>query len=128
MSSRIQTLADFKAACAAQGMPREHIAVMCPICGTAQSIASLIAAGASQEHAVNAIGFSCEGRLTGAGPAVQGRPAPGRRGCDWTLGGMFRLHKLEVVTEDGKHHPHFEPATKTDAEELRVDLMRKSNR
>lgn len=129
MTLRIQTLAEFKAACATQDMPRDHIAVMCPICGTIQSIASLAAAGASPAAAERAIGFSCEGRFTNAGPAKQGRPArPGTRGCDWTLGGLFRLHRLEVITEDGKHHPHFEPASKSDAQELRVDVMRSTRR
>ncbi|MEY2882389.1 MAG: hypothetical protein RL490_113, partial [Pseudomonadota bacterium] len=78
MTRRTLPLADFRAACAAQGVPREHMAFMCPVCGTVQSIASLMAAGASQAAADKYIGFSCEGRLTNAGPAVQGRPAPGR--------------------------------------------------
>ena len=28
--------------------------------------------------------------------------------CNWTLGGLFTLHKLEVITEDGQKHPRFE--------------------
>jgi hypothetical protein len=124
-----RSLADFKADCAAQDMPREHIAVMCPVCGTIQSIASLIAAGVSPHAAEAAIGFSCEGRFTNAGPARHGQPArPGTRGCDWTLGGLFKMHRLEVITEDGERHPHFELATKTDAQELRVETLRRTRR
>lgn len=40
--------------------------------------------------------FSCEGRHN---PAV---------GCDWTLGGLFQIHELEVVKEDGQRCPCFE--------------------
>ena len=40
--------------------------------------------------------FSCIGRW------VKGR------GCDWTLGGSFKIHKMEVKTLDGKYHPIFE--------------------
>lgn len=29
-------------------------------------------------------------------------------GCDWTLGGLLRIHELEVEAEDGKHIPVFE--------------------
>jgi hypothetical protein len=44
----------------------------------------------------NWIYFSCEGRRT---PGV---------GCDWSLGGLFQLHCLAVIDEDGKSHPTFE--------------------
>lgn len=29
-------------------------------------------------------------------------------GCDWTLGGLFSVHKVEIVDEEGNHHPTFE--------------------
>jgi hypothetical protein len=73
----------------------------------------LINAGASPATVEKYIGFSCIGRFTNAGPHKTGEP-PGR-GCDWTLGGLFGLQKLEVVDEEGKHHPHFEPATAEEA-------------
>jgi len=57
-------------------------------------------------------GFSCVGRFTGAGnppkPEDKGKE---QKGCNWTLGGLFQMHDLEVVTPDGKKHPCFEPAT-----------------
>jgi hypothetical protein len=36
-------------------------------------------------------------------------------GCNWTLGGLFQMHALEVVTEDGERHPRFEVATPEEA-------------
>lgn len=124
----------------AQGVSSEkHIAFVCPVCSTVQSIASLMCAapevaGASggivpastlsEEVARKLIGFSCEGRLTNVGPFVPKRRSsklpkdPCRRGCDWTLGGLFTIHKLEVVTPDGRHHPSFELATPEQAQAL----------
>jgi len=40
--------------------------------------------------------FSCIGRW------VKGR------GCDWTLGGLFQIHKTEVINEDGEKISVFE--------------------
>lgn len=104
---------------------REHIAFVCPICGTAQSMASLIAAGVNPEKVESYIGFSCEGRWTDAGPWVgekdksaKAKKRRGVRGCDWTLGGLFTLHTLEVETDDGKFHPRFQPATPEQARAL----------
>ena len=106
---------EFRAAVHAQGVPREHFAFLCPMCKTVQSSADLIEAGAGQDFdsVRQYLGFSCVGRFTGAGsPSKQ---APGT-GCNWTLGGLFRMHELEVVTEDGVHHPHFEPVTADQAQ------------
>lgn len=111
------TLGEFKAALIGQGVPsHEHFALKCPICGTVQSAKDLIRAGAGQtfDDVEKYLGFSCVGRFTGAGAHQPGEP-PGR-GCNWTLGGLFQLHKLEVVTEDGKHHPRFELATADEAQ------------
>ncbi len=97
---------------------REDLAFTCPICGTVQSARSLIAAGAGADmDAVEKyLGFSCVGRWTDAGPHKPKSPAG--NGCDWTLGGLFSLHKLEVVTDDGRHQPSFEPATPEQAAAL----------
>lgn len=40
--------------------------------------------------------FSCEGRFTAG------------IGCDWTLGGLFHIHTLEVQTDSGAVVPVFE--------------------
>lgn len=102
-----------------------HVCLVCPVCGTPQSRASLEAAGATAEEAERIFGFSCEGRLTKVGPwpgstdrsakAVARRKV---RGCDWTLGGLFKLHVLEVVTKDGVTHPLFAIARPEVAQEL----------
>jgi hypothetical protein len=83
-----------------------------------------MAAGATRERAESYIGFSCEGRLTGAGPATADH-TPGRgqdRGCDWTLGGIFRLHRLEIIGENGERHVRFDIATPEQAAALAASL------
>lgn len=87
----------------------------CPLCGTLQTAADLIAAGAGEdfEAVEKYLGFSCVGRFTGAGPA---RKKPDGKACNYTLGGLFKLHKLEVITQDGNRHPRFEPATPEEAQ------------
>lgn len=107
-----------------QGVSREHLALVCPICGTVQSMASLIKAGAKPETVDSFFGFSCEGRFSHAGPwpseRAKTKAAQQRRlvrGCDWTLGGLLRLHQLEVLTEEGPR-PCFEIATPVQAREL----------
>ena len=119
------TLETFHAAIAAQGVPREHWAVRCPICGTVQSIQDLIDAGAGADY--NAVrhffAFSCVGRWTGAGQHRRGWP-PGR-GCAWTLGGLLPIHTYEVVLPNGEVHPLFEPASPAEA---RAHLQRRQQR
>lgn len=113
----------------AQGISSQrHAALVCPACKTVQSMASLVAAGATPEQAERMIGYSCEGRLNNVGP-VHNNPTPERqtiRGCDWTLGGLFKIHKLEVEDEDGKLHPRFEVATPEQAKELEASLIANS--
>jgi hypothetical protein len=130
MTNQIRTISvtEFRAELAAQGVnhPR-HYALKCPICGTVQSMASLVVAGASVEDAEKQIGFSCEGRITGVGPLPKNASAErrGQRGCDWSLGGLFSLHMLEVVTEDGRTHPRFEIASPEEAQELEEEMAPK---
>ncbi len=71
---------------------------VCPRCKTVQSAADLLEAGASKDLASSYMGFSCIGRVDK------------KLGCDWTLGGLFRIHTLEIVTEDEHKHPLFELA------------------
>lgn len=112
-------VAEFHRRLKAQGVSNSnHFALVCPICGTAQSMASLVAAGATPDQAERQIGFSCEGRLTGAGPWSEKPKRRKVRGCDWSLGGLFRVHKLEVLTEDGEANPRFEVATPEQAQAL----------
>lgn len=96
----------------AQGVSaREHVAFVCVVCGTVQSMASLVLAGAKDlAQAERLVGFSCEGRLRGAGPWRPDHSGPTTRGCDWTLGGLLSIHTLEV---DGQ--PSFQIAPAAEA-------------
>lgn len=102
---------------------REHVAFKCPICGTVQSMSSLLKAGAPADRVENIIGFSCEGRFSGAGgwPNKPTKARRATRGCDWTLGGFFSLHKLEVETEKGRQ-PSFEIAAPDEAKALEAEM------
>lgn len=104
------SVAEFHAEIKAQGASSvENVKFVCPMCGTEQSARDLIAAGAGStlEDVEKYLGFSCVGRFTGAGSP---RNKPDGKPCNWTLGGLFKTHKLEVVTDDGKAHPRFELA------------------
>lgn len=115
-------LQEFLARLKAQGVPRRHVALRCPACGTVQSMNSLIQVGAgdTEDDVEKYVGFSCIGRWLDAGPAdfQKTKPQNGRRGCNWTLGGLLQLHKLEIVTDDGEHHPRFEVASADEAKAL----------
>lgn len=101
------TLDEFHAELKAQGVSgRMHLAFRCPMCATIQSGADFVKAGLPEWEKY--LAFSCIGRATGAGAP---RKEPDGKPCNWTLGGLFRTHTLEVVTPDGRAHPHFEPAT-----------------
>lgn len=110
----VMSLDSFVVALKAQGVPQEHLAFCCPMCQTVQSAFDLIAAGAGEqfEDVEKYLGFSCVGRWLDSGPP----PGVPGRGCNWTLGGLLRLHKLEVETPDGKRHPRFEPCTPAEAQ------------
>jgi hypothetical protein len=115
----------------AQGVSaREHVALKCPMCGTVQSMATLLKAGANADNVESFIGYSCEGRFSDAGPwpspADKSQRAARRRrvrGCDWTLGGLFHLHKLEVETPNGVRFS-FEIATPEEARDLERQVGR----
>jgi hypothetical protein len=103
------SLREFQDQVRAQGMKREYVAVICPACNTVQTAQDLINAGAgiSYEDVEKYLGFSCVGRFTGAGSPNKNSGKP----CNWTLGGLFQIHEMVVVTEDGEEHPFFELAT-----------------
>jgi hypothetical protein len=107
----------FQAALLAQDVPRDHMAVICPMCKTPQSAFDLIraGAGATMEEVEGQRGFSCVGRFTGGkGP----RREPDGNPCDWTLGGFLKLHELEVERADGTREPFFMPASPEQAQQL----------
>ncbi|CAN5889318.1 hypothetical protein BH11PSE1_BH11PSE1_10520 [soil metagenome] len=112
------TLPQFHARLVDQGVAGKlDLAFVCPICSTVQSARTLIAVGAGNtfDDVEGVIGFSCVGRWTKAGPHPRGGQ-PGR-GCDWSLGGLFSLHELEVDTPDGIRAT-FRPATAEEAQGL----------
>ncbi len=109
------TIEEFHASLSSQGLPRDDLALVCPMCGTVQSARDLMAAGAGStfEEVEKYLGFSCVGRFTG-----EGSPRKVRDGkpCNWTLGGLFSTHKLEVIDGEGRAHPRFVPATAVEAQ------------
>ena len=120
------TIDEFHARLKAQGVRSEQdLAFICPICETVQSARDLIVADAGQtfEEVEKYLAFTCVGRFTDAGPHRNG-DTPGK-GCDWTLGGLFQIHKLQVETPDGKQHPRFQLAT---PEQARVHAAKHAER
>lgn len=114
---KTMTLQEFRETLIAQGVPNHsHFAFKCPMCETVQSGADLIAAGAGADFDAieKYLAYSCIGRWTGQVFTKKSKGAG--LGCNWTLGGLFRTHKLEVITEDGEHHPRFEPASPEEAQ------------
>lgn len=108
------TLEEFHLACQAQAPSNDLIVFKCPTCGCLQCARELIAAGAGAtfEDVWKYAGFSCIGRFQGAGsPRAERDGKP----CNWTLGGLFQVHRFEVITPDGAHHPLFELATPEEA-------------
>lgn len=104
------TLDEYHARLQQQGVPREHLAFKCPACNTVQSATDLIKAGAGEDFTGvwKYLGFSCVGRFS-----KDKKPA---KGCDWTLGGLFRIHTVEVADEDGVSHMMFEIASPGEAQ------------
>lgn len=105
---RTITLAQFKTELQAQDVPREHFAVKCVQCGTIQTRQDFVDAEIHPtiEESHRHWGFSCIGRW------VKGV------GCDWTLGGLFTIHTLEIIPEQEgeKPFPCFEPASREEAQ------------
>jgi hypothetical protein len=64
----------------------------CVKCGHIQTAKDFKDIGMNPESYVH---FSCIGRWKEG------------VGCDWTLGGLFTIHKKEVIVEDGKKIPVF---------------------
>lgn len=66
----------------------------CPRCNGVQTGQDFIDAGIDEPE--KKFHFSCIGRW------VEGR------GCNWTLGGLFQIHKVEVVADNGEIVPVME--------------------
>jgi hypothetical protein len=98
----------------AQQVPIDDQAFVCPLCGKVQSAVDLIKAGAGKDmdEVMKYLGYSCVGRWTNAGPP---RKTKDGKGCNWTLGGLFKLHEIEILGQDGKRYPRFAVATPAQA-------------
>lgn len=116
------TLAEFHDLAKSQNVERDDIAFICPMCDTIQSPRMLIqeGVGACYETVRTIIGFRCVGRFTGKGsPSVEKGK---NHGCNWSLGGLLHMHRLEVSTPGGEIIPCFELASPEQAQELRRTL------
>ena len=121
---KTMTIDDLRMACIEQANETLQVVFKCPMCGCLQTGQDFIDAGAAtnSDQAMGYAGFSCLGRFTKAeGP----RKKPDGKRCNWTLGGLFQMHKLEVVTQDGQSPPHFELATKAEADAYRAAQAKK---
>lgn len=79
--------------------------LICPMCDTPQSAEDFMKAGVGIEDIPKYLGFSCIGRFTGKGTPTEKNKG---NGCNWTLGGLFSLHKVEVIMGDGTVYPSFD--------------------
>ena len=55
-------------------------------------------AGVKKEDVGKFIGYSCIGRFDK------------NKGCDWSLGGLLKIHEIEIISTDGEHCKHFDLA------------------
>jgi len=82
------------------GKDRKKWKFVCPQCKTQQSFDDFKKfTKLANEEIEGYLGFSCIGRYTEK-----------KVGCDWSLGGLFQLHEVEVVDGEGKRHPRFKLA------------------
>jgi hypothetical protein len=99
------------------GPRARHWAFKCVACGHVQTAAGIAErCNVDLERAAAGVYVSCEGRLGGAG-------------CDWTLGGLFRTHTLEVLDPETQvFTPVFEFADpRADAMVEAVKLARRAH-
>ena len=84
------------------GDDRDNWVFKCPICGNRQSVNSVLIKNPKlkAEDVRDWIYFNCEGRYTK------------RVGCDWTLGGLFQIHRVEVMVDGKRRNRVFEFADK----------------
>ena len=95
-----------------------YACLVCPMCGMVQNADDLVKAGAGKsfDEVERYLGFSCVGRWTHNKPPPAKKDKGTQDGCNWTLGGLFNFHELEVIDTEGNHHPRFKVATKEQAQ------------
>jgi hypothetical protein len=86
--------------------------VVCPSCGTVQSLQDLFDAAKpetpeAKNNLAKMIGSSCIGRVTGATGAFNAKKF---KPCNYASYGLFCINTLLVTHPDGTQQPAFEPA------------------
>lgn len=69
---------------------------VCPVCKTVQTAQDLIDRGVEEQKVQSYLAFSCIGRF-----------GDKDKGCDWTLGGLLKIHTLEVIIPSDKDEPAY---------------------
>jgi hypothetical protein len=100
-----------------QNVERLDRALICPMCETVQSVRLLVTC---HPEARKYFGVECVGRFSGKGSPSNEKGK--NHGCNWSLSGLFQMHNLEVITDDGQRHPHFDAASPEQAQELAIRL------
>ena len=79
------------------GDDRKQWKFRCPKCDTKQNFNDFVKfTELTPDDITKYIAFSCIGRFTD------------KMGCNWTLGGLFQMHTLEITDPEGNNHPMFE--------------------
>ena len=78
------------------GKDKKSWKFVCPRCKTTQSFYDFEKyTNLNYEQIHTQIAFSCIGRNTK------------EKGCDWTLGGLFKIHEKEVINDNNEVRPMF---------------------
>lgn len=113
---RVITQEAFQAECRAQAEQREEIVFICPVCKTLQTGREMMTARGNQhfDEVQGRIGNACIGRYTDT------------HGCTFKMGRRTSSNtQLLVKTPDGTEHPHFELASRAQADEHRAQWLGK---
>lgn len=79
------------------GVNRLQWRFVCPRCGLVQTAQDFLDADMEIDQVDRLIAFSCLGRVLDG------------KGCDWSLGGFFQIHTVEVYDKaDGTSFPAFD--------------------
>ena len=85
------------------GEDRINWKFVCPKCKTIQSAKDFLEIiDFPKEKIGTALGYSCIGRFID------------EKGCDWSLGGLFQIHTVEIALADGEKRPIFDFARELD--------------
>lgn len=93
------------------GKSKKKWRFVCPVCGFIQTAEDLVSVGAGKaiEDVLGYWGYSCVGRWHKKGKSGFKDPEKKKGwkkeyGCDYTVGGLFKLHQIEVsyTDEDGE--------------------------